>query len=413
MLKPKEIAMKILDILLKKTLILGCVAALWGCSSSDGPDEPEVPSRDMAQRNVLVYMVADNSLGNMKCDLSDLEEMRTGVEAGALGSSGNLLIYHNQVGTEMGKAPVLYRMLPGGINDTLKVYPSDTDIYSVDEARMKQVLNDVERLAPAQSTGLVLWSHGSGWQETNSSRSSLVYDPERPMLTSFGEDRGKTMKITTLAQALKGRNLDFIYFDCCFMMSAEVAYELRDCAKYMAGSVTELPVPGTCYDLNLAEFFRLPEPDIMAAARNTFNYYNAQEGQNQTCTMSVVDLSMMEALAQATRQVMEKNFINFDIQQGEVQKFMRNDRASTLFDMEQYMEKLCEKDPTSLEQWRQVFNQTVIYAAATPYIFNQLRINRHCGLGTYIVPTRDNYNYRGYDNQAWWKDVVSHAPAFK
>ena len=43
-------------------------------------------------------------------------------------------------------------------------------------------------------------------------------------------------------------HFDFIMFDACFMMSVEVAYEVRNYTDYYIGSPTENPGPGAPYD---------------------------------------------------------------------------------------------------------------------------------------------------------------------
>ena len=75
------------------------------------------------------------------------------------------------------------------------------------------------------------------------------------------------MNVTTLARVLEDENFSFIYFDCCFMMSVETLYEMRNTAPVIAGSVTELPVDGMPYHLNLSSFFRQGSADLIQAAK--------------------------------------------------------------------------------------------------------------------------------------------------
>ena len=49
------------------------------------------------------------------------------------------------------------------------------------------------------------------------------------------------MNITQMARAMKGLpKLDYIFADCCNMMCAEVAYELKDATRYLIGSPAEI-----------------------------------------------------------------------------------------------------------------------------------------------------------------------------
>ena len=91
---------------------------------------------------------------------------------------------------------------------------------------MKQVLNDIIQMYPAQEYRLILWSHGTSWLPAGSS------------LRSFGEDSGKQMNIPDLAENLPIK-FDFILFDACLMGSVEVVYELKEKANFIISSSTE------------------------------------------------------------------------------------------------------------------------------------------------------------------------------
>ncbi len=62
-------------------MAVGCLA---GCGDSEDPQ----PAEKTVHRTVLVYMVADNSLGSWGCDRSDIEEMVKAADAGGLNGSG-------------------------------------------------------------------------------------------------------------------------------------------------------------------------------------------------------------------------------------------------------------------------------------------------------------------------------------
>ena len=84
---------------------------------------------------------------------------------------------------------------------------------------------------------------------------------------AFGFDKGQKMNLTTLARTLQGQNFGFVYFDCCYMGSVEVAYELRHA----------MPSNGMPYNRNIRCFFA-PEADLLTAARNTFELYDGEFG---------------------------------------------------------------------------------------------------------------------------------------
>ena len=96
---------------------------------------------------------------------------------------------------------------------------------------LKRVINDVTRLYPAKSYGLIVFSHGSGWLPphtlVNGSRSIII-------------DNDNEMEITDFAMALPDHLFEFIIFEACNMAGIEVAYELRNKAAYIM-----LPLPSS------------------------------------------------------------------------------------------------------------------------------------------------------------------------
>lgn len=372
-------------------LMLPVMTALTfvSCDSSDEPDRVE----PTAPRTVLVYMVADNSLGRDSLDRADIKEMLIAAGNGDIGR-GRLIVYNAAAGTDDGVTPKLLEITAEG-QKTLKEYTDAATVYSVDIKRVRQVIADVKRLAPAREMGLVLWSHGSGWRETPSSR-------------SWGEDRGATMKISSLAKALEGENFCFIYFDCCLMATVEVAYELRHVTPVIVASGTELIDEGMRYDLNVPVFFA-PELDMVAAARNTFEYYDKRFGRYRTCTMSVINTAGLDRLAAVTRTIMETGALP-TITLDKQQSYMTG--TSTIFDMKRYIDTLDCSDELKKE-WNDALNDVIEYAAATPYLFVYHPIKYYCGLGTFVLTSAADAGFYNYNQQSWWKDVVSHNPNYR
>ena len=210
---------------------IAVAVATVSCGSSK--DEPEGPTNE---HTVIVYMAACNSLGSGGYDRQDLIEMQEAVANNTL--HGQVLVYRGDID---GNAK-LYRMTAEGPKP-LRDYASD-GLSSVHSERMINVLKDARTLAPARSYGLVLWSHGNGWLQTGIEDNNNEFQP-----TAWGEDRGRVMNITTLRRVLEQVGTwAYIYFDCCFMASVEVVYELRNTAPYIIGSATELLLTGMPYE---------------------------------------------------------------------------------------------------------------------------------------------------------------------
>ena len=384
------------------TLIAVCAALIVSC---DGPDEPTPLPASEVGRTVLVYQVADTNLGTSRYNEMDIEEMRTGADAGAIGNDGRLLVYNAGPYSD----PLLLEIRKGGV-DTLKVY--DTSSLSVSSTRMLEVFDDMKDLAPAREYGLVLWSHGDGWLQTGIEDE---YDSSRKR--SFGyEGNAKKMNVTTLARVLETQDFSFVYFDCCYMASVEVMYELRHATPKIVASATELHVYGMRYDLNLEPFFATGQADLITAARNTFEYYNSFSGTDRTCTMSVIETSGLDRLAETASAIYARAASSFPANYIP-QRFMTTSISScTYFDFRHYVAGLCIDDEGNprfdgaegmLAEFDSALGKCVLYAAATPYLWNTIPLLDHCGLSTYILRTSTSASTKNYDTLGWYADVAS------
>ena len=365
----------------------------------DPDPDPELDPEPIltAETAVLVYMVADNSLGTGGYDVDDMEEMQQAVDAGVLGLDNRLLIYRNRRGTDTGNVPVIIEMKKDALPDTLMVYPDNPSIYSTDSERMREVLGWFNNEVAAKHRGLVLWSHATGWVQDGGARS-----PAR----SWGNDRGIKMTMASLSQGLEGSHFDFIYFDCCHMMTVESLYEIRDKANVFAGSVTELPAPGMPYDLTLPHFFNPGGPDVIGAAKETFANYDALSGMDRTCTISVVKSSALAELALMTARMLASGAVEgMDISR--YQQYSRS-YAYKLYDLGQWGMSLTPVDATTQQLWSQALDDAVIYAAATPTVFEQIQLTYHSGLACGIPKDHAEAEQKGYTALKWWVDVASH-----
>ena len=364
---------------------------LWGCSSQ----EPDAPAH--TRRTVLVYMVANNaSLGGGGYDALDIEEMKTAAAQGDLGG-GRLIVYHAGVDG----APQLLDITQGG-TVVLKTY--DDTQYSVERARMEEVITDAKRYAPADDYGLVLWSHASGWLEDG-----IAEAADAAATMSFGYDRGKKMNVSTLAKALSGKGFSFVYFDCCQMASVEVAYELRHTTDYIVASAIELPIEGMPYDKNVKCFFA-ETPDMVQAARNTFELYDGKEDPaDRWCSMSVIDTSEIEALAEATRSIYAA-LPTMALPAGYAPQKYQLDGRVYLYDFGDYVSTIATAYGVSSQMiaaYEEALQGVVVYKDATPMLYNSLPLTRHSGLSTFIMTSQQESVTKNYNQLQWYADVAS------
>lgn len=382
-------------------LITGALFAL--VMSSCSGDEPDNPDAEKA-RTVLIYMVADNSLGGPRlgADETNLAAMETAAAQGALGT-GRLVVYHDPLGRG---GCTLYDITPQG-RKPLREY--DESVSSLSPERMRQVLADVEGLEPDNSCGLVLWSHGTGWIDTSRSRSAIGSKPGA-VAQSFGEDQSPStteMSVPTLAEALRGRTFDFIYFDCCFMECVEVVYELRSLTPWIIGSATELPIEGMPYIANVGPMLSL-DFDPCLVARNTLTYYteNYDPVYRPGCTMAVVKTEALDALAGATADVMRSGAAADPL--GQMPMFRSGGPRSYTWDMACYITSM-QPDASLLAAWRKAYSEAVVMAGSTPLVYG-LDMTGFSGLGCNAAITAADVSHSGYRRTAWWADVMSASP---
>jgi len=347
-------------IFLYPTLIL----LLFSCSKYEDPQPPT--------RTVIAYLAADNDL--WADALRSIEEMKSGFREGG----ARLVVFADIAGD----VPYIIEI---GVNTakTVKVYP---ELNSANASTMRRVLEDIIKMYPSESYGLILWSHGSSWL------------PGDVRLRSFGYDSGVQMNIPELAAALPVR-FDYILFDACLMASVEVAYELRHKTNFIVASSAPTIYTGFPYEDVLPELLSL-RPNLRRVAEGYFDYYqNIMTGIFQSATISVVDAREMENLATATRRIMESG--SFDITAFDRTSVQRLDtyEEQYLFDFLDFINKsFPQADKNELLAQ---LNKTVLYKAHTATFMNQFSIETFCGLSCYI-PLDSRSDLNAYYQQLEW-----------
>lgn len=233
------------------TMFLFIVATCSFSACSKDDETPPIVSPYVESRTVMVYMVAENSLN--KNVWTDVQEMLVGMNNDTLSANDRLVIYLDDV-----KLPRIYVVDKTTkitqFSELVPVMTYENDVNSSSAEQLGTFIDYVKSNYPAESYGLVMWSHASGW--TPSNFSGDMYSETPTKRKSFGVDNGKNtinnngnqMNIDDMASVLQGNAFDFIFFDACVMQTIEVAYELRDAAKWLIASPAEIPASGANYE---------------------------------------------------------------------------------------------------------------------------------------------------------------------
>lgn len=377
---------------MKKLFLLFCITITFvACSHVDEP----IP--DLTNRTVLVYMIADNTLyGNVA---ANVDSLISGYKTAK--NSGNLLVYVD----ESGKTPILYKLNKNADGSVSKnVVKTYSEQNSVDVSVMKGVFSDAYTNFPANSYGLILWSHGYSWVPAPTTKAISTRWFGQDNTTKTSGDVNSYMDIPDLNEALSVTpKLDFILFDACLMSSVEVAYELKDRADYLIAAPTEIIDLGFPYN-RIVDPMLGSKDKLKEIPLRYFDYYNAMSGLYQSATIAMIKCSEMANLAAVTKNIIAAHTEQFNTMV--TTSIQLYDRASTHFAYD--YGQLIGSMATTAEQatLQKQLDATVVYKAATGY-FIDLRIDpdHFSGLGAYI-PRQGQTAYNDFFKTLSWHQAA-------
>ena len=367
----------------KLYLLLACitigVSILTACQS----DDAESPT-PQAQRTVVVYMSGENNLSGYLQD--DINEIIRGRQLAP--ANDNLVLFVDRASST--EKPYIAKVTADGKQE--KLYEYSEDFLASDPERMAEVLKRAINLCPAtEDYGLVLWGHASGWiiekdsvahSNTQASLSNgNAHAPRRAYGVDSGNNtatlKGTWLNIPSLRQALKqvGVMWKFIFCDCCNMANVETAYELRDATPYLIGSPAEIPGQGAPYRTLVKDFFKYDDKEMYTSICDDY-FAQIDEGNGHT-PMAVVKTSELQALAQATRPLMAQvnNYLKAsDSTQGMIYYYAYDrskEMEKTLYDMNDVIRTAIGANTPEYKQWKEVFDQTVIYSKMSAKWYNK------------------------------------------
>lgn len=343
------------------------------------PVKENPPQFKVQQKTVLVYMVANNNLS------SQAESNLSAMKQGYVPSEDNLLVYMHLQNAAPAMLKVYKDERGAIVQDTVYKFPAWN---SADPVSLTSVLKVTRTMFPAEEYGLVLWSHGTGWL------------PEGYYTKSFGSDAGKEMDIKDLAKALPYK-MDFVIFDACLMGGVEVAYELKDSVNYIISSPAEILSQGFPYSRIMKHIYA-PDGKLQNVAREYYEFYNGKSGSMKSATISMVDCSALDKLAEETAALYSKYKSNAgNVDTLEVQRYYRGSKH-WFYDLGNYMHELSGGDD---EAFKAALDKAVVYKAATEN-FLEISIDqeKYSGISTYIPsPTADPQLVEYYSNFKWSK----------
>jgi len=277
---------------------------LWSCDKKDDP-EPVEPT--LSDRTVLVYMSGENDLATRSYMNNDLLEMDEG--SYQLSDKQHLIVFVDSVGTST--RPYIIEIANG---KRKLLYQYSDEFAASDPSKFKEIIQWTIDHYPAKEYGLVLWGHASGWiveSDTVATNKTRAYGYDYGYDSYAGY---KSMNITQMARALEDLpKLKYIFADCCSFNCVESAYELRNVADYLIGSAAEIPGEGAPYQSIMSGLFSSSATFYKDICDKYYDFYldayktstySSLKLAGYSVPLSVIKLSEMESLAQATSQLM-------------------------------------------------------------------------------------------------------------
>lgn len=264
-----------------------------GESDEEKVDEEtvETEEKSVGEWTFLVYMAADNELESS--GIADINEM----ENAAFSDDVNVLVLFDRssgydstngdwAGTRLYKITKDENVNKSQISserlsaDELELSTeSETELDMGNKTTLSGFLKFARREYPSENLGLVIWGHGSGWRgfsedDTNSSSLSL-------------QDLRQGIE-----DGMEGSKLDFLGFDTCFGTTLEVAYEMKDCAKIMAGTPGIVDDGGWNYGLLFSDFLSGNETveELSFAVQSQFQKTYADYKYGAFCVLNLDEI---------------------------------------------------------------------------------------------------------------------------
>lgn len=374
--KNRNVCMKSLSVII--LLLLGSVS-FTSCVFEGVEGRKE----DKATRTLLVYLGRDNNLNGKS------EDKREKIIEGWNGEGGNLVIYQDL--PEGATLEVIYRKKNENLSKVLYEGRSEN---SASAEVFKRVIEEAVAECPAESYGLIVFSHASGWlpdATLNSPRSIVV-------------DNNVWMNLPDFANAIPDNQFEFILFEACFMAGIEVAYELKDKAEYILGSPAEILSPGffQVYSTSINLLFE-PEANLKAFTEAVYNYQE-QELPFSSVTLSLIRTSPLPELAAWVREnAKEEAYPSI----AGIQVF---DRYSyhLFFDFEQHFARMTDAALARMEL-AMLIEKCMVVKYNTPTFllsYSGFRINNYSGLTTYINQERFPYLNEEYQKTKWAQAIA-------
>lgn len=251
-----------------------------------------VPTATPRKWTIMVYVNAKNNLEEFGLkDVNEMETVGSSDKVGVVAELGRMSGFSFDDGNWTGARRYLIKKDTDTARITSPVLAAMPKADMGDYKHLIEFGQWAKAAYPAENYMLIVWNHGSGWEES-----------PRQRAISFDSETKNHISIPQLAQALKEIGGVTVYAsDACLMQMASVACELKDHADYIIGSEETEPGDGYAYDrfLTAVNASGLTPEELGRAAVNTYAEHYAQA--NEGSTISLIKTSALPGLITAVR----------------------------------------------------------------------------------------------------------------
>lgn len=433
---------RLLDRIVLALALLALVSGATSCCHHD-TEEDIVPKRVL-----LIYSAGFNSLsGYLTTNIADLKEG----EYLPKKSSEDILLLASRLPVSPGNYSVatptylirVYGDSKGkAVCDTLSVPGLADNAIMSSRSTLKRILDYIDKTWPNCSYGMVFSSHATGWlpagyyadpghydPEWNSGSSifdapplnrydtalpegavpyvEMPSDPDSPPVKSVGQDVSGSFSFELSLKDIRESlpfHLDYLLFDACLMGGVEVAYELRNDVDLMGFSQTEVLAEGFDYHKLAGTLLRPDGLGPYGVCSDYFALYEAQTGQKNSATISLVDCRRMGSLTEICRELFDKyREAILAVDPDSVQRYYRYERH-WFYDLRDI---LIKAGMTSEEKARldAALDECILYKAATQY-FLSIPITSYSGLSMFLPANGSDYIKNYYKENLSWNTAT-------
>ena len=420
MYRPNPTTTQAMILRLKNILALALILPLLILSSCKKDDEKK--AEESTTPHTLIYYFTGTSLSLHF--YNNIAAAEVAVRQGVL-KDGRIVCFFQS--SDRRKAEVIELVHNNGLCER-KVLATYELPAIMDAERFTYNLKEVMALAPADSYGLVMAGHATGWIPINgvAQSSSAISGGKKYAHTInheqmwkkqdsgvetrfFGEKYSSTaanaFDIPDLAKGLSdtGVYFDYILFDACLMANVEALYDLRNNARYIIASPCEIMAAGFPYTevvpLLMKDGGR--SHDLAGVCEAYYKYYENSKAP-RSGSAALVDCAQLEALASAVKAVNTAKQKSYDI--SNIQTF-EGQRDHVFFDLGDYIEQMCD-DENALKAFRQQMDKTIRAKYSLPVFWSNLGSAGEYTIRTFsgLTTSAPSVLYRDdYAKTAWYK----------